>query len=291
MEYKWLNDGQPNEDGYIEAVIETADGKRISTYKVKSDRELSPEAKEFVEQLLNSQCHANREIARLRKPDAARPPLRVEPKELSAADRLRLSSEITDPNRVVEAVDEIVTARTGVAPNRLGAEFARMNQEDQDKFFGDEAQAFREENPDFYPVPQNRDALFDELKANGWDLTRNNLAIAFNTLKERGDIIPWPTDQRASEEETSETNQPVYINGGTGKPNGQSANQPANSPRPRTIATTGLRSSDASALPPQPQPRRQKFTRADIERMSRADYNDKLRSDPDFRRQVDAMGA
>lgn len=283
MEYKLLNNGEPNEDGYIEAIIETADGKRISTFKGKNDREL-------LETVLTSQVNANREIARLRKPDAARPVLRVQPKELSAADRLRLSNEITDPNRVVEAVDEIVTARTGVAPNRLGAEFARMSSDDQDKFFGDEAQAFRDENPDFYPVPQNRDALFEELKANGWDLTRNNLAIAFNTLKERGDLIPWPTDQRASEEESEPNAQPVLING-NGKPNGQSASQPAYSPRPRTIATTGLRSSDASALPPQPQPRRQKYTRADIERMSRAEYNDKLRSDPDFRRQVDAMGA
>lgn len=283
MEYKFLNDGQPNEDGFIEAIIENADGKRVSTFKGKTE-------KEIIEQLLNSQVHANREIARLRKPDAVKPPLRVQPRELSAADRLRLSTEITDPTRVVEAVDEIVTAKMGIAPDKLGADFARKSQQERDQFYGDEAQAFRDEHPDFYPVPQNRDALFEELKANGWDLTRNNLAIAYATLQERGDMIPWPTDQQASEQEGEyePPAQPVYTNG-TGKPNGQSASQPAYSPRPRTIATTGLRSSDASATPPTPQPRKQKYTRADIERMSRAEYNDKLRSDPDFRRQVDSM--
>lgn len=283
MDYEILNDGQPNEEGYLEAVIKNAEGKPVSTFKAKTEWEL-------IESLLKSQVHANREIVRLRKPDAARPPMKVQPKELTAADRLRLSSEITDPNRVVEAVDEIVTARQGVAPNRLGAEFARMSQEDQDKFYGEEAQSFRNEHPDFYPVPQNRDALFEELKANGWDLTRNNLAIAWETVKERGDFAPWPTDLQSSEQQHEPKAQPVYIDGKGNAPNGQPA-QSAYSPRPRTIATTGLRSSDASATaPPPPRKQPQKYTRADIERMSRAEYNDKLRSDPDFRRQVDAMG-
>lgn len=283
MDYKLLNDGQPNEDGFIEAIIENSEGKRVSTFKAKSEGEL-------IKTLLNTAVNANREIARLRKPDAVRPPLKVQPKELSAADRLRLSTEITDPSKVVEAVDEIVTAKMGIAPDKLGADFARKGQREQDQFYGDEAQAFRDEHPEFYPVPQNRDALFEELKANGWDLTRNNLAIAFNTLLERGDIIPWPSDQGESEEEEEPNPPPTYING-NGKANGQSASQPAYSPRPRTIATTGLRNADASATAPPPPQRKQKYTRADIERMSRAEYNDKLRSDPDFRRQVDAMGA
>lgn len=283
MDYKILNDGQPNDDGYIEAVIENAEGKRVSHFKGRTEREL-------VEQLLNSQVNANREITRLRKPDAARTMLKVQPKELTAADRLRLSTEITDPNRVVEAVDEIVTARIGISPDKLSEDFARKSQAERDEFYSQEAMAFRNEHPDFYPVPQNRDALFEELKANGWDLTRNNLAIAFDTLKERGDVIPWPTDKQASEPQDEPNAQPVYING-NGNPNGQSASQPAYSPRPRTIATTGLRGADASANPPPPTPRKKQYTRADIEMMSRAEYNDKLRSDPDFRRQVDAMSA
>jgi len=283
MDYEILNDGQPNDDGMIEAVIKNAEGKPVSTFKAKTEREL-------IEKLLNSQVHANREIARLRKPDAARQTLKVQPKELTAADRLRLSTEITDPSRVVEAVDEIVTARLGVSPDRLGADFARKSQEEQDAFYGNEAQAFRDENPDFYPVPQNRDALFEELKANGWDLTRNNLSIAYATLKERGDMIPWPTDLEATEPQHEPTAQPVTYGNGT-TPNGQQASQPAYSPRPRTIATTGLRNADASASPPPPTQRKKQYTRADIERMSRAEYDDKIRSDPDFRRQVDAMGA
>lgn len=280
MNFELLNDGQPDDEGNITAVINNAEGKRVSTFKGKSEREL-------VEKVLESQVHANREIARLRKPDSARPALRIQTKELTPADRMRLSTEITDPNKVVEAVDEIVAARMGLTPNKLGAEFARLSGEEQDRIFGAEATGFREENPDFYPVPQNRDALFEELKANGWDLTRNNLAIAFTTLKERGDMIPWPTDERESEPTHEPTPQPAYSGNGY-TPNGQPA-PTAGQPRPRTIATTGLRSSDASATAPPPPPRKAKYTRADIEMMSRAEYTQRLQTDPDFRRQVDAM--
>lgn len=281
--YRILNDGEPNDEGYIEAVIETSEGKRISSFKARTERELT-------EVLLRSQVNASQEISRLRKPDRGRAALKVERKELSPADRLRLSTEMSDPNRVVEAVEEIVTARQGIAPDQLGAEFGRMSTEQQNDFYAAEANAFRTDHPEFYPVPQNRDALFEELKANGWDLTRNNLAIAFATVLERGDIIPWPSDTQASEPNHEPNAQPVYTDG-IAPSNGQSAPNPLPSPRPRTIATTGLRASDASAVAPPPPTRKQKYTRADIERMSRAEYNDRLRSDPDFRRQVDAMGA
>ena len=280
MNYELLNDGQPDDDGNITAVIYNAEGKRVSTFKGKNEREL-------VEKVLESQVHANREIARLRKPDMARQPLRVQPRDLTPADRVRLSTDITDPTRVVEAIEEIVTARQGIAPEKLGAEFARRSQEEQDAFYGAEAQAFRDSTPEFYPVPQNRDALFEQLRANGWDLTRNNLAMVYQTLSERGDLIPWP---RSGEQEDPQPNpQPVYANG-NGTPNGQSA-PTASSPRPRTIATTGLRNADASATAPLPSPRKPKYTRADIEKMSRSEYNERLQSDPDFRRQVDAMSA
>jgi hypothetical protein len=286
MQKRWLNDKQPDENGDYVVVIENAAGKVVSTFKGKTIEEVA-------DALADSQVHANREISRLRKPDMGRPFVKVESKDITPADRLRLSNEITDPGSIVEAVEEIVTKRTGITPNKLGAEFNRMSREAQDEYYGSEAIAFRNENPDFYPVPQNRDALFDELKANGWDLTRNNLAIAFQTLKERDALVPWPDDsqEQPRQEQIPATvfPQPAYSNGGYGSANGQTTAQPAPSPRPRSVST-GLRNQDASASAPPP-PQRKKYTRADIERMSRAEYNDKLRSDPDFRRQVDAMGA
>jgi hypothetical protein len=289
MQKRWLNDRQPDENGDYILVIENSSGARVSTFKGKSIEEVA-------DALADSQVHANREISRLRKPDTARPTLKIEPKSLTAADRLRLSSEMTDPERVVEAVEEIVTARQGIAPDRLGAELSRMGKEERDAFYAAEAQAFREEHPEFYPVPQNRDALFDELKANGWDLTRNNLAIAFQTLWDRDEMIPWPDDSGNNPQP------PVPIDDGGGKsgapalvtppelPNGRTTPQPAASPRPRSVST-GIRNADASASAPAPVKRAQKYTRADIEKMSRAEWEDKLRNEPGFRQQVNAMSA
>lgn len=277
MQKRWLNDKQTDDNGDYILVIENAQGGRISTFKGKTIDEVT-------EKLADSQIHANEEIIRLRKPDSARPKLKLEPKQLSAADRLRLSSDITDPERVVEAVEEIVTARQGMSPDRLGTHLSEMDQKERDNYYATEAQGFRDEHPDFYPVPQNRDALFEEMRANGWDLTRNNLAIAYRTLVDRGDMIPWPSDERQREE-----NQPALVQP---EGSGQATAQSAPSPRPRNVSVaTGLRSSDASASAPAPVKRAAKYTRADIERMSRAEFADKLRNEPGFRQQVDAISA
>lgn len=287
MQKRWLNDKQPDENGDYILVIENSSGARVSTFKGKTIEEVA-------DALADSQVHANREISRLRKPDAARPTLKVEPRPLSAADRLRLSSDITDPERVVEAVEEIVTARQGIAPEKLGAELSRMSKEERDAYYAAEAKAFRDEHPEFYPVPQNRDALFEELKANGWDLTRNNLAIAFQTLWDRGDMIPWPDDSG------SNPNPPTPVDDGRGgapalaqppePPNGRTTPTSAPSPRPRSVAT-GIRNVDASASAPAPAKKVQRYTRADIEKMSRAEFAEKLRNEPGFRQQIDAMSA
>jgi len=280
MQKRWLNEKQTDENGDYILVIENAAGGRISTFKGQTIDEVT-------EKLADSQIHANEEIIRLRKPDTARPKLKVEPRHLSPADRLRLSSDITDPERVVEAVEEIVTARQGMSPDNLGAHLSRMDSRERDEYYATEARAFREENPDFYPVPQNRDALFEEIRANGWDLTRNNLAIAYRTLVDRGDMIPWPSDEREREE-----NQPVLVQPENARSNGQATAQSAPSSRPRSVSVaTGLRSSDASASAPVPVKRAAKYTRADIDRMSRAEFADKLRNEPGFRQQIDSMSA
>lgn len=278
MQSKWLNDGEPDDNGEYTAIIENANGERTSTFKGKS-------YKEVADKLLTSQVQANRQLVRFQKPDKGKPPLNVEPKQLTPDDRFRLATAITDPGQVVEAVTEIMTAQTGIAPDKLGQEFLRQSNEEQDRFFGQEADAFMKEHPEYYPVQQNRDALFGLLIERKWDLTRNNLAMLFQELSEKDEMIAWPDgDQEPPPEPTPPPS------GNPPRPNGHTAAAaPAPTPRPRSIAT-GIRNSDATAQRP-PQPKKQQFTRADIERMSRVEYTQRLQTDPDFRRQVDAMGA
>jgi hypothetical protein len=275
MKYEWMNNGEPDENGDYIAVIENAAGARISTFKGKTHKEVA-------DALLQSQANANREISRLRRPDRARIPQpfqTAETKELTSADKLRLSTDITDPDKVVEAVTEIVTNVGGTHPRVLSTTVGNLSAEQRDQYYKDEAVAFVQATPDYYPVQQNRDKLFAALKENQLDLTRNNLTLIYQTLSDQGELIAWPTEP---------TDGP--------KPNGQmSEAQPSPEPNPpsptsrQRSVSTGIRSSDASATAPPP-PTPKKVTRADIERMSRAEYQERLR-DPAFRRAVDALGA
>lgn len=279
----WLNDGEPDEHGDYIAVIENAAGARVSTFKGKT-------YKEVADKLLDSQANANREISRLRKPDQGRTPFKAEPRQLTPDDRFRLSSEITDPAKVVEAVTEIVTAQQGAPPREVGQRLSEQDQKESDAWYLAEARKFAMATPDYYPVPQNRDALFEELFANKYPVTANNMSIAWQTLRERGDVVPWPSEAESEvfQYKLRHPEEPA-------KPNGQTAaDQPTAepnppSPRPRSIAT-GIRNSDASASPPPPR-KPARVTRADIERMSRTEVVQRLQSDPDFRKQLDAMGA
>jgi hypothetical protein len=190
MQRIWLNDKQPDENGDYILEIQNARGGRVSTFKGKS-------LEEVAEKLADSQIAATEELNKLRRPDSGKQVLTVRQQPISPADRLRYSEDVRDPEKVVEVIEEIVTRRTGISPDKMGAEFARMSKAEQDAFYDREANAFVQQHPDYYPVPQNRDQLFEELRANGWDLTRNNLALAFETLKDRESLIPWPMTRRS----------------------------------------------------------------------------------------------
>ena len=164
-----------------------------------------------------------------------------------------------------------------------------MTREEQDTYFCARPWPSVKKTPTF-TLCRKTAKLFEELKANGWDLTRNNLELAFETLKEQRRFVPLAG--RLSRTNTPGTNpgirrtQPVYIDG-------------AMDPRMDRQQLKQLPLRDLAAYRRDygirclrvrpPRPRKKKYTRADIERMSRADYNEKLRSGPEFRRQVDAM--
>ena len=289
MKPRWLNDRQPDENGDITAVVENADGTPVSVFKGKSIEEVA-------DKMLEGQAQANREIARLFKkirPDQGRKALKPQTKILTADDKFRLASELSDPDKAVGAVQEIVNSTTKVPLEDIVERALEEDQKQSDEFIRTEAFAFRDEVPEYYPTDKNMFALFDELKANGWPVTRNNLAIAYNTLKERGDMEPWPVEGKAQEPDredgSSSNNAPAVATPPIAIPNGKPEPAPPPSPRPRSIAT-GIRNSDASALPPPPT-RRKQYTRADIEQMSRAEYQSKLQNEPGFRQAVDAMGS
>lgn len=264
MKHVWLNNKQPDENGDIVLEIVNNKGNRVSTFRGKSIDDVA-------EQLADAQVNANRQLGRKLKPDEGRIPIQMQPRELTPADRLRLSNEITDPNKIVEVVDEIVTAKQGTPPAVMAKKFSEFDQREADEYYREEAEAFVADYPQYYPVQENQEKLFAALQTAKYDLTRNNLAIVFQQLTEQGKLVPWPDDDNEQEEPPTPPVPPV----------------PPAPPRPRSFST-GLRNSDASASRPAPKPRTPLVTKAMLETMSRAEYNQRLQ-DPAFRRAVDAL--
>ena len=250
MKHIWLNDGEPDESGDYIAVIENSAGARVSTFKGKT-------YKEVADKLLESQVNANREISRLRRPDQGRQTLKVEPKELTPADKLRLSGEITDPEKVVDAVTEIVTATQGASPAAVGRVLSAQEQQAEDAYHRAQAIAFARATPDYYPTKENLQLLINELQANNYSFTRNNLEIVFQTLTDRDEMLEWPSEEEKNDYVQQMQN--LYDPNGQTRaaqppapePNPPSPTIPAPNPRPRSIAT-GIRSSDASGIRPAP---------------------------------------
>jgi hypothetical protein len=252
MKWYWKNNGEPDENGDIEIVIENDEGRRVSNFKGKTKDEV-------IIGLANSQVQANRRLGELLKPDKAQPP--PEP-VVSEADRVRLSSGVTDPSRVVETVTEIVTRQ-------------KRTQEEQDEYDRTEAEAFVAATPEYYPSMFNQRALFKALMKHKYDLTRNNLAIVYQELTDLGLLETEPED---NEEEAPVT-----------APSGRDRGSTAVAEMPSPVSrATGLRNSDASASRPAPPKKKPTITRAELERMTRQEYNERLR-DPEFRRAVDAL--
>jgi hypothetical protein len=284
MHIEWVNDGEPDATGEITVHITNNAGNRISTIKGKDKEELLNRALETIQEMI-------RTINRLKRPDAGRPGLKIERKTITNADRDRMALDITDPGKVVETVTEIVTAQQGLSPADVGKQISRQEDEDEKQYILRESWAFREATPDYYPVPQNFDALLAELKANDWPLTRNNLQLAYQTLSDRGTLILWPSEEEKQQDmaiqEINRTTSRIRPHEVQATPNGTTQpNTPTS--RPRSTAT-GIRSSEANGTAPSPAPKRPKYTRADIERMSRAEYSDKLMNEPGFRQFVDSQ--
>jgi hypothetical protein len=92
-------------------------------------------------------------------------------------------------------------------------------------------------------------------------------------------MVLWPEDGVSLPSGDVDPSEPVHVPVAVMAPTPQ--------PRPRSYSS-GLRNSDASASRPAPKPRTPVITRAALESMSRAEYNERIR-DPIFRRAVDAL--
>jgi hypothetical protein len=283
MERKWLNETRTDEQGHIIEVLPDQNGEftleivnsagnRVSTFKGHSMIEVN-------EKMAEAQVQANRQLGRLLKPDKGRQQtFQISPQGISNEDRARYSAGITDPAKVVEVIEEVVTRKQGAPPAAIGERVATYDKEAADRYYIAEAEAFQSSTPAYCPTLENQARLIEGLKERNYDFTRNNLSIVFEALADEGKMDMWPDDEPTPEGSTA----PAANGNVATMPNPPEAARPV-------VRSSGLRSRDASALKPPPPKPKPLITRAELDKMGRREYEERLR-DPAFKRAVDALG-
>ena len=233
---------------------------------------------EMVDMLAEAQVLSSRKLGRMMKPDKGRKePFQPRPTSLTAEDRERLAMDITDPSKVAEVVSEIVERTTGATPTRIVAELSDRDRRDSEAFEVAETDAFLRDYPDYFRSPENYQALRAEMNLRGYDLTRNNLAIAYEHLLSEGKMMLAGDIPSTHTQETEGQRTPPEM-------------APVTEEQPRALRSTGLRSADTTASRPAPKPRKPLVTRRDLAFMGKQELNQRLR-DPAFRQAVDELGA
>lgn len=190
------------------------------------------------------------------------------PEPLTAEERIKLSQDILDPEKFDSVGQRLVRATLG-DPEALRTRLSRLEQQAAKSNALEEAQAFKNSNPDYYVCPDNFKTLANWIIKNGLEPVQENFQLAYDTLKEF--MIPKP--QAA----------PVV----------QKVDEPRPAIDPRPVSS-GLTRSNGSDSGPQSTPGSDivfgqwKGTEA-IERMPGDEYKKRLLKEPGFKEKVQAL--
>lgn len=278
MKTYWENDGQPNDEGTFVAVIDMGDGSGIQRFEGSTQVEVA-------NKLMVAQGNATAKIRQLSGkpapvvPDLAPDIVEFRPRSLTADERFKVATEVTDASRAPEAIRTVIEADLG-APLKLVAD--RINKDEQERLAREAAETSREwaaENPTFFQCQHNAITMKEFMVLKSMAVTKKNLSMAFEYLSEHGLLIAQP----ANAEEEPEEAQPA--------PGGLPANnQPAATTRPRGSASTGLRAGDSSAAAPS-KAAAPKYTKQQIEAMPEVEYRERYQNEAGFAALVDKLYA
>lgn len=187
------------------------------------------------------------------------------PQPLTAEERIALASDISDPEKFDAAAQRIVRASIG-DPEALRTRLARLEQKAAKSDALEEAQAFKNSNPDYYVCVENFQTMANWMVKNGLEPVKENFQLAYDTLKEY--MTPKPAAVVAAPivhktEETVTTGQPTT---------------------PARPVSSGLTRSNGSDTGPAP---KTGYSPAEIDKMSAEEYR-KLVLVPEFKKQQQA---
>lgn len=236
----------------------TDDQNRVPPVTVRGTKD------EIIEKLSDSKINGDARIADLK---GAKP-------ALTETQRFQMVADLNDPSKVERAITTVVEQIVGPT-EEIRRDRAEERTERLVRRAVEAATTFADRTPDWYPSAHNKATLTEYMKRFGLDPgTVSEYTKAFESLKAANLLQPPP-----DEEDDENTND------GTAHPAERTAPTPAAKPTTPTRYSTGVRSTDVSGTRPTPT-NRLKYTREQIDGMSRQDYKEKM-NDPEFVKAVD----
>jgi hypothetical protein len=242
------------QDGRLRLVIDPEDGSHPQ-YVYGKDKD------EILEKVATTVEHGSRTIAAL-KTQTARPaptvtvsaPATAPRKTMTPDEQMRATQDLQNPAKAPQAVEALLDEATGGEFKQF--QLQRKRQAAIDRFAGI-ASAWASQHPEFPRSPANNKMLADSaaLRVGLENVTEETLQTVFLELLDGG-----------------------YLN---------SAVQPDETPAPRTAReATSYRKTNLRATTPVPS-NQLKYTRADIDKVSSAEFLKKYTTDAEFKRAFD----
>jgi hypothetical protein len=265
MAVTWRNNGEKTEEGDYIVDVDPENGTPVQTFRAKT-------RKEMADALGAAQFSATRTIDALKKertPDPAHVTARIEPKPLSADERMQLSRDLIDPAKADSVVKRIAESVYGDLTIVAQRENARAEEEERQRAI-DETNQFVAATPDWHPTSKNKTEVFNYIEGNQLAITAKNMGIAWDLLKSTGnaDLKPVTPEGEVT---------PVPL-------------PPPNGTRPRLAGfSTGIREGDINGTPPTPGTKK-KYTWADVDKMGDREYQRRLKEEPGFFQAMNELG-
>jgi hypothetical protein len=265
----WMNDGQPMEDGRMCLIIDPENGTQPIRVWGRSKDEILEKAAKTVE-------HGARTISELRSkitpsstPAASSNPAPqiIPPRQpaLSVEETMRLTADLANPAKAPAAVTRLIEAETGLDLKGM------KRQATMERIAHIQAQ-WSISNPDFPKHPVNYRLLNDAaaLRVGYENITAEVMDTVFHELSSQGLLLP------PAEDEPEPTTPTV---------------PPEENPALRTVRPRGAASlrRAITSPPPLPASHQPKYTRAQIDGMTSAEYRRRMETEPGFSEAVAAL--
>lgn len=226
---------------------------------------------EIIEKLADSKLEGNRYISQLRSQSPAPPPAAPAPsngtKPLTAAERMQVAADITNPGAVDTAVTRVIESVIGPV-KELQRDRAAEREERAERAAVAAVNAFMAQTPEYYRTPHNNQLLVEYMKTYRLD---NSKVESYTHAFERLSAVPGLLQVAPLEDETTTE---VTRNG-----------PEPTAPTPRAAPTstrfsTSVRSSDISGRAPEPnRTPRLKYTREQLQNLSASEYKRLMQTD------------